>query len=201
MTSIAPDGGPLIKGAVLREYLLWYERRVGAMKVAEVAAGLPPELADTVKTSMPALGLLASTWYPVGLSHYFLDRMLVIEGCGDEGRELAREANRELVPKMIRGVYKVLYRTVASPELYARHVGRHWRKLHSTGDRAFVVRGPGEGFSLVANWEGHHPALCWITIYTMVSLFEMMGYEHVAAERTRCVSHGGEDCATVLRWR
>jgi hypothetical protein len=202
MSSIAPEGEPRIKGAVLREFLLWYERRVeGTTHVATVTSTFPPEIAALVKPSMPAMGILASTWYPVALSHLFLDAMLAIEGCRDEGRDLAREANQDLVPKMIRGVYKVLYRTVASPELYARHVGRHWHKLHSSGERSFVIRAPGEGYSVVANWPGHHPTLCWITIYTMVSLFEMMGYEHVAAERTRCVSHGGVDCATVLRWR
>ncbi len=202
MIPIAPEGAPLIKGAVLREFLLWYERRAqGTTNVAAIFATFAPELAALVKPSLPALGILASTWYPAALSHAFLDAMLAIEGCGDEGRSMARQANRDIVPRMIRGVYKMLYRTVASPELYARHVGRHWHKLHSTGDRSFVIRAPGEGHSVVANWPGHHPTLCWITIHTMVSLFEMMGYEHVAAERTRCVSHGGAECATVLRWR
>jgi hypothetical protein len=198
--SLGPGAeGPRIKGAGMREFLLWYESRVGQAAVQAIADGIPADLAPLVSRRLPAFGMLASTWYPIALCHYFLDRAM--EGRGDEGRELARDANREIVPRMIRGIYKVIYRTVASPELYARHVNRQWRKLHTTGERSFVIRAPGEALSTVAGWPGHHPFLCWITIYTMVSLFEAMGREQVTAERLRCVSHGGEDCATVLRWR
>jgi hypothetical protein len=54
---------------------------------------------------------------------------------------------------------------------------------------------------VLADWPAHHPVLCWVTIYTMFSLFEAMGFEAVTAERIRCAGHGGADCATVLRWR
>ena len=63
------------------------------------------------------------------------------------------------------------------------------------------MRAPGEGLSVLSSWPAHHPLLCSITIYTMVSVFEAMGYEDVTAERIRCVTRGAEDCATVLRWR
>ena len=49
---------------------------------------------------------------------------------------MAREAARDTVPRMIHGIYKALYETVASPEMYARHVGRHWKKLHDTEERS-----------------------------------------------------------------
>jgi hypothetical protein len=156
-------------------------------------------MARLLDPARPAFGVLASTWYPAEIVHHFLDRIL--EGHPDEGRELAREVNREVVPRMIHGIYKVIYGAVASPELYSRHIGRQWKRLHTTGERSFVVRAPGEGYSLVTDWPAHHPFLCWITIYTMVSLFESMGFEHVAAERIRCVGHGAEECATILRWR
>ena len=196
-TSLAPPDAPTIKGAALREFLLWYERTRGPERTLAIARGVPPDLAPLIRINMPAFGVLASSWYPVALSHYYLDAVME----GNEGRELAREANRDVVPRMIHGVYRVIYRTIASPELYARHVGRQWRKLHSTGERTFEIRGPGEARSTVANWPGHHPMLCWITIYTMVSLFETMGFSRVDAERVRCVAHGGGgECVTILRW-
>lgn len=192
-------GDARIKGSAMRELTLWYERRHGIDAAIALAAGLPPDLERFVNRTRPALGLLASTWYPSALAHYLCDR--AIEGLPDEGRELAREANREVVPRMIHGVYKVLYETIVSPELYAKHVARHWHKLHTTGDRSFVIRAPGEALSTVRNWEGHHPLLCWMMIYTMASLFESMRVGDVTVDRVRCVGHGAEECATVVRWK
>ena len=188
-----------IKGSTTRELLLWYERKHGAGASVPLVEGLPPDLARLVDTSRPALGFLASAWYPVTLTHHLLDRALMDRT--DEGRATAREAVRDITPRMIRGVYKVLFQAVASPELYARHIGRQWRRLHTTGDRTLVLRAPGEALSTVASWGGHHPFLCWMTIYTMESLFEAMRYKSVSVERIRCVSHGAADCATILRYR
>jgi hypothetical protein len=82
-----------------------------------------------------------------------------------------------------------------------RHVHRLWRRLHTTGDRQMRIVAPGEALSVVENWPGHHPFMCWSTIYTMAYVFEAMGYKHWSVERTACVSHGGQRCQTVLRYR
>jgi hypothetical protein len=188
-----------IKGSSMRELVLWYERRLGRDATLAIVADLPPEFERLVTRTRPALGILASTWYPSAFASHMCDR--VIAGLPDEGRAMAREANRDIVPMMIRGIYKALWQTLASPELYARHVDRHWHKLHTTGERSFVIRAPGEALSVVRSWDGHHPLLCWMMIYTMVSLFEAMRLTEVTADRIRCVAHGADECATILRWK
>ncbi len=188
-----------IKGSVMRELALWHERHKGTEATVALTVGLPPDLARLVDVRRPALGLLASTWYPAALAHYLCDR--AIDGTTDEGRSIARESNRDIVPRMIHGIYKVLYQSMASPELYAKHVDRQWKKLHTTGERGFVIRAEGQALSTIRNWEGHHPLLCWMMIYTMASLFEAMRFQDVTVERLSCVAHGGEECATVLRWK
>ena len=192
------DETPCVKGSATRELLLWYERKFGPGSCVPLVDGLPPELAPLVDRTRPALGILASTWYPVTLTQHMLERARMDRR--EEGRYAAREVAHDLVPRMIRGVYKVVYQAVASPELYARHVGRQWRRLHTTGDREFVIRAPGNALSTVANWGGHYPFLCWTTIYTMEALFEAMRFESVSVERIRCVSHGAADCATILHY-
>jgi len=62
------------------------------------------------------------------------------------------------------------------------------------------LRGDGEALSVVEDWPGHHPTLCWITIYTMVELFRAMGYGRVSVYRLECVSHGASRCATIMRY-
>jgi hypothetical protein len=197
MFSMASDAR--IKGSVMRELALWYERNNGPYATAALASRLPADLASLVDPKRPALGLLASTWYPCALAHTLCDRAM--EGATDEGRALAREANRDIVPRMIRGIYKVLYQSVASPELYAKHVGRQWHKLHTTGERTFVIRAEGQALSTIRSWDGHHPLLCWMMIYTMASLFEAMRFTDVTVDRLSCVGHGASECSTVLRWK
>jgi len=183
----------------MRELTYWYERRHGTVATIALVRDLPPVLERYIDRSRPALGLLASTWYPSALCWHMCDR--VIETAHDEGREIAREAARDTVPRMIHGIYKALYETLASPELYARHVGRHWKKLHDTGERSLVIRSPGVAMSTVRDWGGHHPLLCWMTIFTMASLFEAMRFPEVTVERMQCVAHGAGECATLLRWQ
>ena len=188
----------LIKGAVIREFLLWHDVKFGHEATRDLLVDIPPELLATIDPAQPAFGILGASWYPAALTHPMLDRL--VARVGDEGQHLAREANREVVPRMIRGVYRVLFRTVASPELYARHVPRLWRRLHTSGDRTMVIRAPGEALSTTTNWTGHHPTMCWMAIYTMVYVFESMGYRHSTVERLACVSHGADGCETLLRY-
>ena len=191
---------PKIKGSAIRELLLWHDQRYGHADTVALSDRLPPHLLAMLDTSQPALGILGASWYPCTLTHPMLDRVIEMHG-GDEGREFANAANRDVVPKMIRGVYKMVFRTAATPELYARHIQRLWRRLHTTGDRSITIASPGEATSVVANWPGHHPFLCWTTIYTMAYVFEAMGYAHWTVERTGCVGHGAPRCETILRYR
>jgi hypothetical protein len=190
---------PQIKGAAVRELLLWHDGKYGHEETATLVEGLPPPLLGMLDVARPGLGILGASWYPTALTHPMLDRIAARHG--HEGRELAREANRDVVPRMIHGIYRMAFRAVASPELYARHVPRLWRRLHTTGDRSMELRDGGEALSIVADWPGHHPVLCWVTIYTMAYVFEAMGYKHWTVDRLACVSHGAPRCETILRYR
>ena len=190
---------PKIKGAAIREMLLWHDQRYGHAETVALTTSIPAALLTRLDTTRPALGVLGASWYPCSLTHPMLDK--VVEIRGNEGRELANAANRDVVPRMIRGVYRMIFRTVATPELYARHIHRLWRRLHTTGDRSMTVREPGEAHSVVANWPGHHVFLCWMTIYTMAYVFEAMGYPHWSVERIACVAHGAPRCETVIRYK
>jgi hypothetical protein len=190
---------PKTKGAAIREMLLWHSNRYGHAATVALCDRVPQDLLGMLDLTKPGLGVLGASWYPISLTYPMLDR--VLEQYGGEGRELAAAVNRDLVPKMIRGIYRMVFQTVASPELYARHVPRLWRRLHTTGDRRMRIVEEGEALSVVENWPGHHPFMCWTAIYTMAYVFEAMGYKHWSVERTACVSHGAQRCETTLRYR
>jgi len=189
---------PRIKGAAIRELLLWHDQRYGHDETVALTERIPPHLMTMLDTTRPALGVLGASWYPITLTHPMLDR--VVEVRGNEGREIANAANRVIVPKMIRGIYRMIFRTAATPELYASHIQRLWRRLHTTGDRSMTLLSSSEAHSVVENWPGHHPFLCWSSIYTMAYMFEAMGYARCNAERIACVGHGAARCESILRY-
>jgi hypothetical protein len=190
---------PCVKGAVLRETMIWYVTRFGRVEADRIFRAIPPERARVLHRVEPAFGIRASTWYPMSLLCPMLDA--VTQGTLDEGRSLAREANAAVVPRMIRGLYKVLFDAVATPTRYVRQVPHYWRRLHTTGQRSMVLRSPGEAVSVIEDWPGHHPLLCWTVIYTMAFLFEAMGYKTWEVDRVACVAHGGRRCETILHYR
>lgn len=194
----AQPAEPAIKGSTMREFLLWHDRQHGHEATVDLVKDLSPAAMALVNPTQPALGILSSSWYPISVTHPMMTR--VVARCGNEGREFAIEANREVVPRMIKGVYRVMFQAAATPELYARHVGRLWRRLHTTGERAMVIRAPGEALSTIEDWPGHHPLACWLTIYTMAFVFEAMGYKKWTVERRACIGHGAARCETILRY-
>lgn len=179
--------------------LIWYVTRYGRVEADRIYRAVPPGQARVLNRAEPAFGILASNWYPMSIVRPVLDAATA--GLPEEGRSLAREANSVMVPRMIRGVYKVFFDMVATPDRYARHIARLWRRLHTTGDRTMVIRQPGEAFSVVENWPGHHPFLCWTVIYTMGFVFEAMGYKTWEVDRVACVAHGAKRCETVLHYK
>jgi len=192
---------PMIKGALIRDFVRWYTERYGKERLRRMAEMSPPDLRHLVEPDahdMPAL--LASSWYPARLVHAILDALVEQHSEVDLER-LTRDASRHVVRQSTSGVYRFLLEKVVSPELYAASVPRLWGQLHTTGKRHVELVGPGEAKSIVSAWSGHHPVLCTIVIATMAAIFELMGCRDIRWERTECVSRGGRQCVTRLTWR
>jgi hypothetical protein len=188
-----------VKGNAIREFLLWYETRHGTAHHQALWQRLDPVARKDLDPERPALGLLASTWYPTSVLFPILDE--VSRGLSAQARsKLAREGTAAVVRVATRGIYQTLFRTVASPERYARYIQRAWSFLHSTGTRSIEIREPGLALSIIADWPGHHPLLCEVTTETMRCLFEAMGCRHVSVDRVACVSDGSRDCRAWVRW-
>jgi hypothetical protein len=191
---------PMMKGAMLRACVDWYEERYGEDALREIAARASEELRAYLDPDDPLVGFLPASWYPAPLVHELLD---VFSAGRSEAEiaQMAKEATRAGVVRGTNSVYRFVLARLVSPEIYARTVPRLWRQLHTTGERRVRILGPGEAESVVTRWHGHHPLLCTITIETMCALFESMGAKDVTWNRVACVSRGAEECVTRLSWR
>ncbi len=188
----------MIKGGALREFVQWYGATHGTARLREVALALPDDLRSYIDPGDPVVNILAASWYPSRFCNLMLEK--VSEGLSEKEIErLAYDANRWLVARKTSSVYRFLLANLVSPELYARSIGRLWRQLHSTGDREIRVTGK-SAVSSVANWGGHHPVLCTITIEMMCAVLETMKCRDVTWTRVSCVSRGDSACVTNVSW-
>ncbi|MDF2693455.1 MAG: hypothetical protein K0S65_1838 [Labilithrix sp.] len=190
---------PMVKGALIREYLRWYAERFGADAVVQMALLVPEEHRALVDAEAPGDAILPSSWYPARLVHTMLDA-IVEHNPGVDIERLMKEAARNVLRHSTSGVYRFLLEKLVTPDLYAASVPRLWGQLHTSGKRQMEIIERGVALSTVSSWTGHHPILCTITIETMMSVFELMGCRDVRWERTQCVSHGGSRCITRVTW-
>lgn len=192
--------GARIKGGALREFMLWYDRTHGLERVVERLALLSEEERAGLALDRPVLGILASRWYPAEMVHVLLD--VVTDGADEvEKDRIAREGTRAATDQAIRGLYKLVFERLGTPERYAKNIGRLWSMLHDTGERSIEIVRDGHALSVVESWDGHHPFLCRITVETMAALFEKMGCRDVSTTQTACVSWGDPRCEATVRWR
>lgn len=190
----------MIKGAVLREFVQWYESHFGMDGLRAVAENLPEDLRHYIDPYEPVVNMLAASWYPSRFCNLLLDA--VSEGRSHAELELlAHDATRWIVARSMSSVYRFALRRLVTPEMYALSVPRLWRQLHSTGDREVKVTSDTTLQSKVLNWPGHHPVLCTVTIETMCAILETMKCQDVTWRRVACVSRGGSECVTQVEWR
>lgn len=188
---------PAIKGAMVREYLAWYAQRFGREAAANLFEGMSGGERLGLDNQREAFGFLANEWYPVTVVHHMLDRMEAAHGT-EAMPALIREGTSRMVEASLRGIYRYLFRVIANPTSYTRHIQKAWRSLHNTGERQITLLGEGRAESTIRNWAGHHRWLCRTTNETMRRIFEIMGYARVELDIQQCVSNGDRLCRTML---
>jgi hypothetical protein len=199
MFSSIPPRSSHVKGAALREFLSWYTVHRQRAPLDGAIAALPAGERAGLVPGAEALGVVPSTWYPSRVTHVLLDAICNEMPTAARGR-MVKEATEHVVDRMIRGVYAVLFRMVATPDRYAGQIQRVWGQLHDTGERRVQLQGGCEAESVTRGWAGHHELLCEVASETMGQVFERMGCGDVLVRRTACVARGDADCRTHLRW-
>ncbi len=187
----------LVKGSAIREFVLWYEAEHGRDYLRDMTQRISGEHREYVYPERAAFGLVATEWYPSALVFALLDAVAL--GRSDEEMSAIVEAGTSFaVRRLSRGLYQFLFRMVASPGLYARHIQKAWNLLHNTGVRRIVIEREGLADSTIHDWPGHHRWLCEISTATMRSVFSAMGCREVRLERLSCVSSGAPLCRAKL---
>jgi hypothetical protein len=190
-----------IKGAAFGEFLAWYQREFGRERLAATTQVIPIHVRNELELDLnrESLGILSSRWYPSDSIQILLDVIFAsIEAT--RRSEMMERAADAVMQATLKGVYRVLFTWLATPERYARFADRLWRSYYDSGVMQVEQSGPTRAVCTVRDWHSHHPRICDINRAAAASIYRAMGCDGVVTRRECCVSDGAAECRFVTTW-
>jgi serine/threonine protein kinase len=188
-----------IKGAALRAGIAWFGEMYGEPGMARVAELASPALAQQLRKDDPAFGIIASGWYDTALVGELL--ALLDQVASPAEPEAFRAKVAEAIARdNVHGVYRALFRLVASPPLLEANANRVWRTYVDEGALVVALRGPGSFEGRVRGWAHHDPVVCRMIQSMFEALLRAVGYAGLVVERTECVGEGAPHCLFEGEW-
>jgi tRNA A-37 threonylcarbamoyl transferase component Bud32 len=188
-----------IKGTALRAGVAWFADSYGEPGMSRVVELASPALAQVLRKDDPAFGIIASGWYDTALVGELLALIERVASPADPvafGAKVAEAIARDNV----NGVYRALFRLVASPPLLEANAQRVWRTYVDEGTLAVSLKGPAAFEARVRGWSHHDAVVCRMIRAMIESLLRAVGYPGLVVERTRCVSEGDPHCTFEGQW-
>jgi len=200
--SIVPNlAGGRIKGAAFKEFVLWYEHRVGPEAFGSRVSNLEGWMKRELDVALPGLGIHDSTWYEARTVHRLLD--LLTDGMSPGQRHaFALQGSHHVMDVTLRGVFRILFGWIATPDRYAAFGQRLWSSYYDSGDFQIVLMPEGGGaVATIRNWATHHPFICDINRGASIAIYKAMKCQDVSCIRHACVADGADECRFVTRWQ
>lgn len=190
-----------IKGAAFREFVAFYEQELGRARLLALVERIPSaqRQALDLAADRESLGILSSRWYEAASIHALLDAILA--GLDpDHRRESIHRAADAVMQGTLRGVYRVLFEWLATPDRYARFADRLWRSYYDSGDMHVVQETPERAVCTIRAWASHSAQLCDMNAAAAGSIYRAMGCTDVVVARSHCVAQGASECRFVTTW-
>lgn len=193
-----------VKGLVLREFLLFCEEQDDRTRVLRALGALDRAYPNVLDPEREGGGVLSSKWYEAELVHVLIDA-IISDRSEAERDALASRAAHSIMKHTLSGVYRFLFSTFATPELYAKHANKLWQQHYDSGHVQIENR-KRTGLANIAHikllrWAGHHDFMCRMHCEAAVPIYEAMGCEKVRCERIACVGEGAPQCEWLVHWQ
>jgi serine/threonine protein kinase len=188
-----------IKGTAVRAGIAWFAETYGQMGLDRVAELASPELGGVLRPGDPVFGLIASGWYDTQLIGELLELVERVASPADSGAFIGRIADA-IARDNVGGVYRALFRLVASPPLLEANAQRVWRTYIDEGTLAVSLQGTGAFEARVRGWARHHPSVCRMLRAMLQSTLRAVGYTALVVERTECTGLGDPCCTFEGTW-
>ena len=188
-----------IKGTAVRAGVVWFAENYGEPGLSRVLELASPELASMLRPNDPAFGIIASGWYDTQLVGELLGLLERVASPADPVAFGAKVANA-IAKDNVGGVYRALFRLIASPPLLEANSQRVWRTYVDEGTLTVKLRDKGSFDARVRGWTRHHPDVCRMIRAMIESLLRQIGYNGLVVERTECVAQGDPMCVFDGNW-
>ncbi len=186
-----------IKGAAIRAAIVWFGEVYGESALDRVVERCSLEPRATVRD--PTFGVMASSWYDTQEVGEFLRAMEQVVEPADRPR-FATELGAAIARDNVSGVYRALFRLIASPPMLEANAQRVWQTYCDEGTLAVRISPPASFDATVRAWTHHHEAICRIIAPVAEHALGMLGYGGVTVERLSCLAQGGSQCAFQGYW-
>ncbi|HEY1697698.1 MAG TPA: protein kinase [Polyangiaceae bacterium] len=188
-----------LKGTAVRAGIAWFGDTYGELGLERALDLASPELRAILRPRDPVFGLIASGWYDTLLIGELLELIERVAAPPDVPAFQARVAEA-IARDNVNGVYRSLFRLIASPPLLEANAQRVWRTYVDEGTMTVTVSRAGAFEARVRGWSRHHPAVCRMLRAMLESLLRAIGYTALVVERTQCVGQGDGCCAFEGIW-
>ena len=190
-----------IKGVAVREFVRWYAEEVGAKHFRACVESMPKDVRQQLDEHAPALGLVSSKWYPAKIIFALMDA-IEAQIPAEELPSFAMRGAAAVMDVTLSGVYRILFRMMATPERYAKYGQKLWLTYYDSGSFIIVPEPGGNGATCtISRWKAHHPLICAINRGASIAIYRAMGCREVGCVRESCVSDGATACRFVTRWK
>ncbi len=188
-----------IKGTAVRAGLLWFAEAYGEPLLARVLDLASPELRSILRPGDPAFGIMASGWYeaePMG------ELLEVIQGIAfsEDARDVLPRLAAAVARDNVGGIYRALFRLIASPPLLEANSQRVWSTYVDEGTLAVRILAPGSFEAKVQGWSHHQSSVCRMLSPLAEQMLRSIGYNALVVERTQCVDAGDGQCLFLGMW-
>ncbi len=188
-----------VKGTALRAGVAWFGETYGEPGLSRVAELASPALAQLLRKDDFAFGIIASGWYETALVGELLSLITRVASPADPDAFSAKVAEA-IARDNVNGVYRALFRLVASPPLLEANSQRVWRTYVDEGTLTVSLKGPGMFEARVRAWTHHDVEVCRMLSFMIERLLRAVGYPGLVVERAQCVGGGDPHCTFEGNW-
>jgi serine/threonine protein kinase len=182
-----------VKGTAIRAALIWFAETQGEAMMARVLDLASPELRAVLRPGDAAFGIMASGWYDTQLIGELLE-MLERIASPDDPRELYGRLAAAVAQDNVHGVYRSLFRLIASPPLLEANAQRVWGTYIDEGTFSVRILDKGAFEAQVRGWSHHHSSVCTLLRPLFEHMLRGIGYTGLVVERTQCIDNGDGQC-------
>ena len=181
-----------MKGIALRAGLQWVSRSYGMSAVEAIYESGSPELRRIIVPGLSSFGIISSSWYPLEVVAELLETIDRVTAPNDLPAHRLGLAEAVAVDNL-NGVYKSLFRLIASRQLFIAHSQRVWGSYFNEGQLVVTSQREGE-LVLSIHSTAHYDPICQMVGGFCEQVLSRIGFVGASLKRTRCKGKGASSC-------